>query len=593
MSEETIGIDLNPKKVLAAMQEISTQVKDLAAKMDEALGKSVPQSMNKAEDAAEKGTNKIRGYFQNLSKTIKEDLKSGLDLTKFTAGIKLGKAIDSGVDQVFEMERAFAKLNSRLMLTNKQLADFKSLAVSKIAGNGQNPTDILPGIEVASSFGGIKNTGQLSQVGDVLSKIRTATGEDSKSLSETIVQNLKNQGIKITGDSFKEMANTLMGARINGNFQTANDAGLAVEQISGDLDPKVLKRLGLNSKNLAGLATIGSTGGAGTNEALAAILAKAQNINEQAPLNSAMGVELFKNGKFDPSALSKINPARFGANGDNTLAQITGLDQAGLVRLAKSMRDGFGSLAKVVNSSDEVSKQFERASDNLSFKVDKFKEEAKAAVSDVGEAFAELANSLLDGDAKKIKESAKGVGQSVSKNSGKLIEVAGVGIGALALAGGGIRSLLSGAGLGLPAGMAEGAAVHSLNKDIQQVFVVNASEIGGGIGDKSGLAEALAFGGEVAAAIAAAIPVVLAGTAVAGSVGLMSMESDVISGKDGSKPLKMSASQEANNKAIQDVLDKIANFFTGGHMSKAIADGFSKTGQKPQYVQPSSVERRK
>ena len=61
MADETkIDISLDPKRVMGALEDLSKEVKSLAEKLEQSLGKDAPKSIGKLEDAAERGTNKIR-----------------------------------------------------------------------------------------------------------------------------------------------------------------------------------------------------------------------------------------------------------------------------------------------------------------------------------------------------------------------------------------------------------------------------------------------------------------------------------------------------------------------------------------------------
>jgi len=111
MSDTQISVDLDPKKVMNALEDMAKEVKALSEKLEQSLGKDGPKSVKKFEEAAEKGSTKIATYFRNLGKTLKEDMKTAFDVGKLAGGLKIGSLLAEGTKQVFDMERAFDRYN--------------------------------------------------------------------------------------------------------------------------------------------------------------------------------------------------------------------------------------------------------------------------------------------------------------------------------------------------------------------------------------------------------------------------------------------------------------------------------------------------
>lgn len=567
MSEQ-IKVDLDPKKVVDSMLEISEKTKKLAEEIETALGKQAPKSVGKLEEAAEKGTNKISSYFRNLGQRVKEDLKTAFAMTEVMGGAKFAKEMGSGVKQVFEMERAFDRLNTRLGLSQTRLQAFKKEMGRSVAGTGQKLEDILPGVETAAAKGGVKSPEQLARIGQALGQVRATTGENVEGVSESVIEILKNQGQQITAESFKKTLDAIQSTRVAGAFKNAGEAAQSMEQLA-----PYAKQLGLSTRELGGMSATAGRAGAAGQDILHQLLEKASQPGMGTMLNKVLGADIFKVNKagattgMNAEALGKINTQKFGSLSPQILEQATGLTGASgadLVRFVNSFKTGMGDFQKVVHGANETATQFNQATDNLASKIDRFRERSKEVGREIGGALSVMVKDLAGGNIKKGLADLKDAGKSAMENKGTL--ALGLGGSAIigALAGGGMRTLLGKVGGGLPLGGVVGAAAAKA-AGIQQVYVVNAAEISAG---GAGAAGALGKFGKVAA-----------GATLAAGVGVAAYEgtSALIQGT--------SLSHSIGDK-LYDILhpDEIKTAVYRGTV-----DGQKASKQKPTYTNPSDV----
>lgn len=612
MADDTkIPIDMDPNKVIAAMKEIADEGRTLATKVEDSLGKNVPKSIGKMEEAAERGTTRISTLFRNLGTRVKEDLKTAFDATGVMAGMKFGKDLGEGVKQVFEMERAFSRLNARLKLSNTELSDFKKNIGKKIAGTGQKLEDVLPGVETAAAKGGVKSPQQLAAIGEMLGKARAVTGEDTGGLSDAVVEIIRSQGKAVTDASFKATLDAIEGTRTSGAFKTAGDAAHAVQGIAGSLSPAQMKTMGLGTREMGGLASMASKGGEGGQDILKHILQTATQAGGKEKLNAIFGADLFKNGKLDVGAFQKVNKNKFGNFSEQTFSSATGAGQADLARFIDSMKTGMADFKTVVSGSDETAAQFETATDNLASGVDKFKEKTKEAGREVGESLSQLGKDLLKGNFKDIGKDVGAVGKSVHENRGTLVAAGAVTAAVGVLAGGALGRLLGKAGVPNPADIAKQGARTEIAKaeGAQPVVVVNAEDIGKAVGDNS---SALGEGGRAAGALGAvgkaagAVAAVGAAAYAGNAIGQALMENNVLGvadigsnaydkfGGDNAKMSGAEASQMERNRQKFNSANQMS--LTPEQFAEAVAKGTLKAlkehkGQeKVQYTQPSRVK---
>lgn len=493
---ENIKLDLDPKKVLQSINDLSDGFKRLSQDIEDSIGKEAPKSIDKAEKAAEQGSNKILTTFKNMGKQLKEDLKTAFDVGSVVGGLKMAKEIGEGIRQVFDLEKAFDKLNTRLGLTGQQFAMFKKNVGSAVSATGQKMEDVFPGIETAAAKGGIKSPEELASIGKSLAEVRAATGESTDALSDAVVEILRTQGKKVTAQTFASTLDALQATRVQGAFKTAGEAGAAIEQIS-----PYAKQMGLGTRDMGALAAVASKSGAAGQDILRQLMEQASQPGGKEKLNAVFGTQLFKNGKLDASQIGNINTSRFGKFSQQSMESATGISGAAgsdLTRFVESFKDNMGDFKKVVDGTNETANQFGTATDNLASSLDKFKQNTINSTRTIGDDLSTAAHDLLKGNIKGAGGDLLGAGKAAWENKGTLAGAVGVTAAAGLLMGGGMNSLLKkipgGKMLG---GLAGGAAAEAMG--VQKVYVVNAGEMGGGGGAMDKLSQFGGIGGKLGA----------------------------------------------------------------------------------------------
>lgn len=603
MADTVIPIKIDPSAAVEGMKKISQGAKELGVDMEEALGKNIPKSMNRTEEAVERGSNKISTMFRNLGKRVKEDLKTAFDVGSVMQGLNMAKTFAEGTKQIFDMERAFDRLNTRLGLSNSQMLNFKKNVMDAAAASGQRSQDILPGVETAASKGGVKSPAQLSSIAGTLAQARAVTGEDVTSLSGKIVQIIQDRGEEVTAKSFKQTMDAIQGTRVSGNFANAGEAADAIGNVTHGLRPDMLKQLGIGTREAGGLSAAASLSGEEGQGVLKGLLAMAASPGGGNLINSTLGKNIVdqKTGKLDVNALGKINKNNLGQFSGSTMAQTLGVDEAAFARFIESMKKGQGNFTNVVDGINENSSQFAIASDNLAFQFDHFTESVKVGAAEIGDGLSSAVHSILKGD---IKGALKGVTSSATaatNHAGALGAGLAVSVGSALLMGGGIRSLFGKIGGGIAKGkLAEAAG-------IQPVYVTNFSEMaanggGGAVGTaaqaagmgmmKTLAANAMVLGGasmgEIGMMGAGAIGMAGVGLAGAGAAGYGI--GSMLNGMGGNEGWLGDALYNMMNpdelKASTAVPDQD---FAG--VKQAIIDGHKAIAaeQKPVMTQPGSV----
>jgi hypothetical protein len=493
VAETKINIALDPSSVVASIRAMGAESKALADQLEAALGKKAVEAVDKLEENAEKGSTRISNFFRTMGQRVREDLRTAFDASGVLAGAKFAKEIGEGVKSVFEMERAFDRLNTRLMLTGRAFLDFKRNVGNAAADTGQKLEDVLPGVETAAARGRVRDPLQLQNIARTLGQARATTGEDVDPLAETVVDILRNQGQTVNDRNFRATIDALQAARVEGAFGSAAEAGAAVEAIS-----PYAQRLNMDTRQMAGAAAMASRAGPGGQAILQQLIERAAQPGGQEQLNAVLGQQIFRNGRLDTGALGQIDVNRFGQYSQQAMAEATGLQGASgadLARFVESFRMGMVSIDRVTKGSNETANQFTVATDNFASKVDRFRQRTIEAARQIGSGLSDMTHALSEGDLGRAGRGAMAAGQAAWDNSGTLAAAAGVTAVVGLLAGGGINRILSrlpGAGTagGLAAGVTVGQALRQAG--VTPVYVVNAADIARGIGGLPGLADTAA-----------------------------------------------------------------------------------------------------
>jgi hypothetical protein len=478
--DTTISIGLSPEELIASLTKMGDEVKKFQGIIEEAIGKRSSQSINDLKDNAEKGTNAIQKFFSNMGTRIREDLKTAFDISSIMAGANFAKQIQEGVKSVYDMEKAFDRLNVRMGLGARQMEEFKRSAGRATSEAGVKIQDVQSGLLSAASRGNVKDPAQMTMIASVLAQSRQINPElDTGTAMDDVAEILKRQHLDINGENVRKTFDAINAATVSGGFKNSNDAAAQMAQMSGSAS-----MLGMDTRQLAGLASIASKSGDTGESIMRQIMAKGTGLDRGEIFNGAVGANVFKDGKLDSKALGSIDTSKFGNISPQVLEKITGISGssgADFKQFVETMRDSSVEFDKVIRGSNETADQFGVATNNFASKIDMF----KARVTNAG---AELGNSVLEmlAGVKNQDVNNKGFEHltgTLANSGGDLAIAGGLSVGAAMLTGGGIRGLL-----GSKLADAQG---------IQKVYVTNAGEIkdgpGGGIISKLGGA-ALKYG---------------------------------------------------------------------------------------------------
>lgn len=583
--DEKIKLDLDPQKVLQSLREMASHSEELAKEIEDSLGKDAAKSVKKFEEAAEKGSARIGGFFRNLGTRVKEDLKAAFDFSRVMAGVKFTDEIAKGARQVLDLERAFDRLNVRLGASRSRFSELKTEIGKNSSAAGASLEKVLPGVEAVVARGNLKDVGALSEVSKLLAETQAATGEDTGSLAENIVESIQARGQKVDASTMKEAMDAAMAARNAGTFGSTAEAAAAIANLT-----PFAKQMGLGTRQTAALAAQSSGAGAPGVDVLRQLLERGSQVGGKDLLNKVLHADIFKGGKLDSAALKNIDLKQFKGLSQQQMAGIAGFSGTSgddFVRFVNAFKEGDERFKAVVSGSEETAQAFEVSQRNLGSRLDRFRERLVNAGREIVGGVTESAEGALSGNMGRVKGGLSKSGRGLADNAGTIAGGTAATVAMGLLFGGGIKGLLkTGAGTGM--GVAKGAALKGVG--VQSVYVVNASEIGGGAAG-GGAFEALGkfskLGG-IGSSITALLtsPALLAAAGV-GAVGYAGLHSAPSHGTDQElaerdRLMREQAARGGSGGSVD--LDHVADAVRRGAQSAKIM-----VETKGPYTNPSSV----
>jgi hypothetical protein len=447
-------------------------------------------------NAVKKASSSLLSTLGDIGKAFAKNLGRGAMLGGAAAGVSfLNTQMRQTVSTSLDFGRAFAQLASRADLSQARIRKLRE-EFYKLGAAGAN-LDSLPGAvsELLGATGG--NMDKAMSVMPSVAKTAAMGDGDAAKVAKYVTEILKGEGREVNASNVQSLLGSAVSGSRAGNFANADEFLAArLNGVSG-----VNGRSGMGDKQFAGLMAGASNAGLDKDSGLAAInalvRASVKELGGDQMLGGFLGVGSLrgKGGGFDSDKLTQAaaNMKKRGMS-DNQLVEVlqgVGLSEqesSGLVAILKNIQTFQTGVKKVASDQKSLDEAFSESTNNLSDKMQKLRNSIIAGFGKLAAPFEAPAGKALD------------AATELSKNPAALI--AGGLLGTAA--GGKLASKLLGSFGGVAGGVAKGKALEQAG--VQPVYVVNASEFGGGGGvsippvGKMGMAGALGIGSAAVAA---------------------------------------------------------------------------------------------
>lgn len=489
-----IKVAANLKSLLDQLDKVSDHAKKIKEELISGT-KVVDEELDKQTKSVQNNFQKMASFSRRVGQQMKTDLKAMLGVNAVQSGLQLNNMFRNQISKVGTLNDAVRKLGASFGVNARDFAGFQAKMMSGLGQIGLSAEDAANTMQGLAGSGvkGAGNILEYSKIAGQLTSLGREKGNEggvAKGLADVVrarggnVQDVK-QVDQVAAEVTRAMETTgytatqILG-KMKDTFEGTTKSGRGMVSLRGAAQSAIADQI--TGANVSGLI-----------KSMTAMSPEMRQRSESMGLTKILG----KNGELDIQGIKNFS---------KTIKSLgTSPDMAAHI-LGEGEEFG-NAITRLIDQSDRLEQAFKENADASGDYVEKFKhnkglkEAGEAvinrAISPLSEAFGKASQGLTDMLSKSSESTA---GSIIAVGSGALLSAA--------LAAGGARSVL-----GSLAGSVKGTALQSVDKDVQKVYVVNASEISGGgsIADKAGVAGLLRGTGS---AIAGLVPPVAIAAAV-------------------------------------------------------------------------------
>lgn len=477
MDKVVLSADADLAAIFKEIEKYTQKVRKVADDQQK-LGKQTEETIKKTTKNTETMFTKVNGFGRRVLNQLTSDMKALMSMQALAGGLKLSDQFRGSIKETVALSDQIRKLGTTLGIASKDFASFQSKmtrGLGDIGLSSEVASRALEGLSETQVRGQenlieyAKISGQLASVG----RQQGSEGEIAKGMAGVIQArggniNDPNQ-VRALGQELLKIQNAT-GAKMTESLSF-------MQEVFSRMPAEIRKQI--TPAQLSGMAGAEAIGGKGSTEFLRDLMSQGQYGAGRLRMK-AQGIDLLGAQGVNVEGLKKLREEAMKMGGGDLrqgVMNITGAsDQAaeGLVRLIENMD------------------RLQSAQDNIAKSTADLNTQYKASMG-MGEAFKASINKVKGLLATPLSwMSQKGtdlMGKASESTTGAVLATGGAAVAAAVLAGGGLRGLGKGLGLG---GLAKAEAMEAITGEhVQKVYVVNASEMGG-MGGVAGAAGGLA-----------------------------------------------------------------------------------------------------
>lgn len=461
----------NNEVVLVGRAELDQIMKSLKKFRDQAdratkgigeLGKKTNEGLEKTSKKAEDNIKKTGSVLRRLASSLYSDFKALMSLNSLQGALSISNKFKGTVSDSIDLSDSIRKVGNSFGIAQSQFAQFHGKLSKGLGEIGASSKSAARALEGVTGFGlkGEEATADMVKNVIMLASIGREKGNES-GVGKAFGGAITSAGANPNDAKVRQAFAGEVSAAITTTGKTATEVLGAMSDIFGKMPNDLRKNVG--PKAMAQLAAISTTGGPAATAAISKLLSL-DKIHRM-PLE-AQGFHPFdKKGNLDlKSLMGFIKNVGNRTPGSRTALQTAGFSEEeaeGLVRLGEQSKRSAEVLEQLSGATRDVAKQFD-SSKSLMENFDSSFDKVKTQLGSVFAPLTEKVNGAL--------------GAASKSNVGAIGVVGGSAIAAAMLGGGGMRGIM-----GMVGGEAKKKAFEAATGEkVQDVFVVNADQMGGG-----------------------------------------------------------------------------------------------------------------
>lgn len=456
----------NIEQALTKLSNMGEETKRVFTEMSKSFSKTTLDNTKKVQDQAQK----TGGIFKRVLQNMKSDMKALIGVEALQSGLKLSNMFKGSITEAASLGDTIRRVGATFGIATQNFASFQEKMMKGLGAIGMS-SDVaaraLDGL-AETPVKGEKNLLEYTKAAGMLAKMGGETGQEG-GIAKGMAGVIQAKGGNVNDlQQMNEVAESLRRVQIATGKKSTEALG-AMNEMFGKMSADYRKQMG--PKQMAILAAGSMAAGPNATKFMEEYMSKSKF--QRAFQTATGGTKLFGKEGFNTDAIKKFyDEAKKLGSGDIRI----GLKAMGVE--SDEAAEGFQRLAEHLTEVGEAQERAQKATINLedSYRsslgtTESFKANIDKLKGFMAKPFAAGQQKLTD------------LLQHTSKSTlGSAAVVAGGGMLAALLTGGGIRGL----GKSLLSHGAEEAKIKAreaiTGKEVQDVNVVNADEIGGGHG---------------------------------------------------------------------------------------------------------------
>lgn len=473
-------------KIIAELEGLRAKATEVSTAMQD-TGQAVSDNIKNNTKKTETFFGSLRNLGRRAADQLRGDFKSLISINALTDAFKLSNQFRGAISETVNLSDAIRKLGGTFGIAGKDFVSFQSRMTQGLGALGMD-SDVasraLEGLQSTRVRGQEQLTDYTATAG-MLASVSRETGQEG-AIAGGMARVIQARGGNVNDTKqMRALAEQLRRIFVE-TGKGPTESLKAMEDIFTNMPIDLRKAL--TPSAMTSLATASAVGGPGATKFLEEYLGKSPIARMAFEAQGGKGVFTEKGIDIEKfRAFSKAILSRVG--GDPRLAaQTLGLSEdaaEGFVRLSESLDRVKDAQQRISKSTGDLTTQYKNSMT--------MGEAFKANINKVKSLLAQPLSWLTQ----KTTEVLSGASESTAGAAGV---VAGGGVLAALLAGGGLRGI----GAGILGTVTRGAAAQAITgKEVQPVYVVNAAEISAGVATAAGAAGGVGTLGKVAGAAAA------------------------------------------------------------------------------------------
>lgn len=461
--EAVITVRSELSKIVEDLNKISKTAQMLSSTMqkgNEDVGKAVQDSTT----ATEKGLNKMRDVGRRVFDQLKSDLKTLAGVNALASGLRLNESFRGSIKDTVNLADNIRKIGGTLGIAKDRFTQFHqsmTKGLGDIGVGSQAASRALEGL-ATTSVRGEENVMGYAKSSSMLASISRDKGGEGR-IAQGLAGTLQARGMNPNDAAARQALEKEVTKAVQATGKSASEILKSMQGMYESMDKGMRAKVGFHG--MAQMASVATAGGPGATKAIEEYL-KMSKIERMGMEAQGAGRLIGGNGQIDMKALQnfvKTVGSRIGGDPRKSLETAGFSSEAaeGLVRLAQNGDQAALNLKQLEEASDDMYQVFKDGrtiGEAWNASLDRVKSKVSGVISPALEAL------------------HKGLNAVAGSDVGAGLAVGGAGLLSAILMGGGMRAI----GGGMLGSLAKGQAASAITgKEVQPVYVVNASEIGG------------------------------------------------------------------------------------------------------------------